>query len=94
MIRPRKDHDHDNSILIKKGELKTLCPRMYNCSLATSGKATRFLTNKKMFYKFEVGGGRYSYEKIQDSSDTYDYSWWFYGTWWNFRYDTSIAYRK
>ncbi|MGN0394023.1 MAG: hypothetical protein ACI4EF_01550 [Coprococcus sp.] len=26
MIRPRKDNDHDNSILIKKGELNTLSP--------------------------------------------------------------------
>ena len=28
MIRPRKSNDHDYSILLKKGELKTLSPGM------------------------------------------------------------------
>ncbi len=47
-----------------------------------------------LYAEFEVYGGIYSYEKIQDCSGAYDYSWRFYGAWWNFCDDTSIAYRS
>lgn len=66
--------------------------------LSTGINIVDLVNPEKLFFignrNFEFYGGIYSYEKIQDCSDTYDYSWWFYGAWWNFCNDTSIAYRN
>lgn len=66
--------------------------------LSTGINIVDLVNPEKLFFiwnrNFEFYGEIYSYEKIQDCSDTYDYSWWFYGALWNFCNDTSIAYRN
>lgn len=50
MIRPRKENDHDNSALIKKGELKTLSPGMKYCNYS---EPCRFLAEQTEKARFQ-----------------------------------------
>lgn len=63
MIRPRKDHDHDNSILIKKGELKTLCPGM---KFSIYENKDGSIHGETLVATFDIAKTREEYEKLSE----------------------------
>lgn len=63
MIRPRKYNDHDYSILIKKDELKTLCPGMkYSIYEDEDGS----IHGETLCATFDIAKTREDYEKLSE----------------------------
>ena len=63
MIRPKKDNVHNNSILIKKGELKTLSPRLKYFLYENEDGS---IHGETLCARFDVAKTREDYEKLSE----------------------------
>ncbi|MBR4083552.1 MAG: hypothetical protein IKK33_04620 [Lachnospiraceae bacterium] len=63
MIRPRKSNDHDYSILLKKGELKTLSPGM---KYAIYEDEDGNIHGETLCSTFDIAKTREDYEKLSE----------------------------
>ena len=63
MIRPRKENDHDNSTLIKKGELKTLSSGMKYFIYENEDGS---ISGETLCATFDIAKTREEYEKLSE----------------------------